>query len=208
MTSPDPAPDVLATFRSAAQAFADLVDRIPADSWSGPGLGEWDLRSLVGHTSRSLITVDTYLDRPTDVEAVPSPEAYLRAGRALVNADPTAVAQRGRDAGVALGEDPARAVRALVERVLPRVAEAGDPVIETIAGGMRLRTYLATRTFELVVHTLDICRATGLPTPSWPESVLLQVVTLASVAAVDQDRGVDLLLALTGRSALPPLSVV
>ena len=42
-------------------AFAAQVDRIPADAWDGPGLGEWDLRALVGHASRSLVTVLTYL---------------------------------------------------------------------------------------------------------------------------------------------------
>ena len=34
------------------------------DRWSEPGLGEWDIRALVGHTSRSLVTVEVYLARP------------------------------------------------------------------------------------------------------------------------------------------------
>ena len=38
-----------------------------------------------------------------------------------------------------------------------------DPVISTIFGGMRLSDYLPTRTFELVVHGLDIARAAQLP---------------------------------------------
>lgn len=44
-------------FAGAGRSFADLVGRLPATSWDGPGLGDWDLRALVGHTTRSLITV-------------------------------------------------------------------------------------------------------------------------------------------------------
>ena len=47
------------TFLAAAGTVADLVDAIPDTAWDGPGLGEWDLRALVGHTSRSLVTVVT-----------------------------------------------------------------------------------------------------------------------------------------------------
>ncbi|MDT5335177.1 MAG: hypothetical protein QOD90_682, partial [Mycobacterium sp.] len=47
----------VATYTSAARAFAGLVRAIPESAWEGPGLGEWDLRALVGHMSRSLITV-------------------------------------------------------------------------------------------------------------------------------------------------------
>ena len=46
-------------FGQAARAVAALVDTIPPERWDGPGLGEWDLRALVGHTSRSLLTVET-----------------------------------------------------------------------------------------------------------------------------------------------------
>src|SRR5207249_10881660 len=63
-------------YAEAARTFVSLVRAIPAGSWDGPGLGEWDLRSLVGHTSRSLITVETYLSKPAEREDVPSPEAY------------------------------------------------------------------------------------------------------------------------------------
>ena len=50
-----------AEFASAAESFATLVRRIPDGRWDDPGLGDWDVRSLVGHASRSLITVSTYL---------------------------------------------------------------------------------------------------------------------------------------------------
>jgi len=39
-------------FAEAARAYADLVAGITPEQWTAPGLGEWDLRALVGHTSR------------------------------------------------------------------------------------------------------------------------------------------------------------
>ena len=42
-----------------------------------PGLGEWDVRSLVGHTSRALLTVETYLASPAEVVKVGSTRGLL-----------------------------------------------------------------------------------------------------------------------------------
>jgi len=200
MTEADADSNSLELFSQAAQAFAELVRTIPDDRWTGPGLGEWDLRALVGHTSRSLITVETYLGQPAEVEDVRTPEAYYLG---IANVDPVAVAERGRAAGVALGDDPAGFVDALVARVLPIADRPDNPLITTVAGGMRLASYLPTRTLELVVHSLDIAAATGLPAPKFGEQVLAEVIGLAAGAAVLQGRGPELLLALTGRSPLP-----
>ena len=190
-----------AHFAEAAERYADLVAEIEPDQWNGPGLGVWDLRGLVGHGARALITVDTYLDRPAHLEALDSAAAYLSATSGAT--DPEAVAERGRQAGIALGDDPASAVRQLVDRVIPRVVAAGDPLIETIAGGMRLNAYLPTRTFELVVHGLDIARAAGLAQPGFSTSLMSEMTCLASAAAVRHDHSPALLLALTGRGPLP-----
>ena len=190
-------------FAVAARWFADLVDRIPTVAWDQPGLGEWDLRALVGHTSRSLITVDTYLDRPTEQIAVATPWDYYRVTSDLAAASPDAVVERGRQAGVALGEHPARAVGDLVDRVLPRVAAEDDPVIETIAGGMRLSDYLPTRTFELVVHGYDIAAAVDLTPPPLAPETLAAALDLAGRIAIAGGKGDVVLRALTGRTSLP-----
>ncbi len=191
------------TFADAAQCFADIVDRIPDTAWDGPGLGEWDLRALVGHTSRSLTTLITYLQRPAPTEAVASAVAYYEWVVVQVGADPAGVAERGRQAGVALGTHPADTVRQLLwEAGRALDAVDGDPLIETLAGGMRLRSYLPTRTFELTVHTLDIAAACGRQV-SPPTEAVADALRLATAVATARGDGERLLLALTGRTPLP-----
>src|SRR5438270_4808920 len=102
-----------AAFADAAGWFAGTAALV-GDRWDEPGLGEWDVRALVGHTSRALLTVETYLARPAAAVEVDSAVDYLDAGRRVATGP--AVAQRGRDAGAALGDDPAAAVAAIVER--------------------------------------------------------------------------------------------
>ena len=194
-----------AAFASAARSFAGLVREIPAEAWDGPGLGEWDLRSLVGHASRSLITVSTYLQTTAEREDITTPEEYYaRVNPSALGMDPADVAERGRQAGRDLGEDPAATVDALVSRVLGELATAGNPLVEVIGGlGMRLHTYLPTRTFELAVHGLDIAGAVGIP-HSLPTDVLDEALDLATRTAAATGDGETVLLALTGRKALPP----
>jgi uncharacterized protein (TIGR03083 family) len=194
-----------AIFASAATAFARLVHDIPASKWDGPGLGEWDLRSLVGHTSRSLITVSTYLQTAAEREDIATPEEYYaRVNPSALGMDPSAVLERGRQAGIDLGDDPVAAVDGLVERVLGELAVAGDPLIQVIGGlGIQLHSYLPTRTFELAVHSLDIARAADLSF-RLPEDVLADAAVLATRVSVVMGQGEAVLLALTGRAELPP----
>ena len=79
----------------------------------------------------------------------------------------------------------------------------GIPVVTTIAGGMRLADYLPTRTFELVVHTLDLTAALGLSAEP-PPAAAAQALALVAGVAVADGRAAPLLLAATGRTGLPP----
>jgi uncharacterized protein (TIGR03083 family) len=194
--------NVRETFAEAARTFAALVSRIPEDRWDGPGLGEWNLRALVGHTSRSLVTVETYLGQPVETEEVPTAAAYYVA---IAGIDHAAVVGRGVEAGRALGENPAEFVDALAERVLAQVGAAGNPLMHTAAGGMHLEIYLSTRTLELVVHSLDIAAAVpDIEPPEFSDQLLSEVARVAATAAVLRGRGVELMLALTGRASLSP----
>ncbi|MEJ2860931.1 maleylpyruvate isomerase N-terminal domain-containing protein [Actinomycetospora flava] len=197
---------MLEGYAEAAQAVSGLVGRIPEDAWDRPGLGEWDLRALVGHTSRSFVTVLTYLERPADTEDIDSPEGYYALLPSMTGEglDQAAVAQRGRDAGAALGDDPAAAFTALAGRAVA-AARAADPdaLIASIAGGLRVASYVPTRTVELVVHGHDIAAATGLEV-AFTDHTITQVATVLARTGVRLGHGRLLLDALTGRAPLPP----
>jgi hypothetical protein len=195
--------DARAAFLAAAETFVEQVDRVPVTALTGPGLGDWDLRALVGHASRSLVTVETYLDQPADQITVPTAAAYYVAIAETLAAGGSAVVERGRQAGAALGDDPAGFVRGLAARVRAKLAGfEATYVLTMIAGGMPLDEYLRTRTFELVVHGYDIADACGVAADH-DLSAVIDATTLAAEVAVATGRGRDLLLALTGRSGLP-----
>lgn len=192
------------TYTAAAETITDLVRRIPDDAWDGPGLGDWDLRSLVGHASRSFVTVSTYLRAPAEREDLGSAVDYVARLREMAAGLGAAdVVERGRQAGRDLGADPAAAVDALARTALSDVAAAGDPLITVIGGlGIRLSNYLPTRTFELAVHGLDIARAAGIDLVL-PAEVLEEATVLAARVGVALGHGEAVLLALTARAALP-----
>lgn len=187
-------------FGSAAQWFLATV-RDVGDRWDDPGLGEWDVRALVGHTSRSFLTVESYLERPAPEVDVPSTADYYRATRGLA-AGP-GVAGRGREAGAALGDDPVATLTSISARVVALVGQQdGTELLSTIAGGMRLSDYLPTRTFELTVHTADLASALGLrlEPPDGPAREAMRIVT---ELAVGDGRVGPLLLLATGRPVAP-----
>jgi uncharacterized protein (TIGR03083 family) len=194
--------NVVTRFSAAARAVDEAIAQVPQQMWDGPGLGEWTLRDLVGHTSRSLVTVIDYLARPVAEEVVPSAPAYYRA-ISEGSFDAAAVTERGRQAGRDLGEDPSSRFSQLVDEAIA-VAEGtnADLVVHTIMGGMRVAHYLPTRTFELCVHGLDIAAATGIPV-DLPAPAVEEACALAALSAVQRGLGPSLLLAMTGRRALP-----
>ena len=197
-----------AFYEEAAALFVGLVARVPDDAWHRPALGVWDVRDLVGHTSRSFTTVFTYLDERPEALEVGSAPGYYVATTALVASGgrvaADAVAERGREAGRALGPDPVAAVEALRDRALARLTQAeADDLMTTAAGGMRVRDYLPTRVLELVVHSRDLARALDLELDV-PSSLLRAVALLVAEVAVDSGRADVVLDALLGRGTLPP----
>ncbi|MBO0880691.1 MAG: maleylpyruvate isomerase N-terminal domain-containing protein [Mycobacterium sp.] len=194
----------VATYLSAVKSFVQLVSEIPSDRWDRLALGVWDLRSLVGHSSRSLTTVITYMDTTAEREEIVSPQQYYARVKTIASVDPSGVVDRGRQAGTDLGADPPAAVAELAERVANKLASSGDRLIKVIGGlGMWLHTYLPTRTFELAVHGLDIAAAADLPS-MLGDDVLDESTALAAQIAVEIGTGETALMALTGRRPLPP----
>ena len=100
------------TYLAAADAFADLVVRLPADRWDGPGLGKWTLRELVGHVvSSALRQVPVVLANPAGHQEVLSPEGYWAVARTvppdILEVADAASTEDARLNAEELGEDPA-----------------------------------------------------------------------------------------------------
>ena len=195
------------TWENSRAAFADATGwfvrtaALVGDRWDRRGLGEWDVRALVGHTSRALITVETYLARPASSVAVTSAAGYFQATRATATG--AAVASRGRDAGTALGTDPAATVAQIAARVVALTSGCGGTeLVTTIAGGMRLEDYLPTRTFELAVHTADLAMVLGVP-PEVPGTAAAQALAIVADLAIADGLAGPLLLTATGRPVPP-----
>lgn len=175
-------------FNQAATFFGDTVSHITPDQWEAPGLGVWNVRDLVGHTARAMLTVEQY--------------ATVGAGKAVIGTSDD-VAERGREAGRALGHDPASAVQEIARRVVALVASLPDDhPIETPYGKPVLATYLRSRVTELTIHTMDLADAVGLSVEPPGESMRVTLYMLIDLA---RRGGVvkDVAFALTGRGTLP-----
>ena len=192
-----------ALFARSASSFVELLGQIHNDQWELPGLGVWTVRSLAGHTARAILTVESYLgqEEPSDV-TIPDAAAYYSSVYAQFT-DAAAVAARGVEAGVWLGSDPAAQVSSALTRTLAEVDSQPANRIISIGGmGILLSEYLRTRVLELVVHTIDLTRATGIP-HSLPTATITEALALASATAAGKGEGETVLLALTGRIELP-----
>jgi uncharacterized protein (TIGR03083 family) len=189
-------------YADATGLFVDTVAQVGDAQWEQPGLGVWTVRDLTGHTNRALLTVETYLAKPVNHIDLERPVDYFLQAMASL-ADPAAVAARGREAGQALGTDPASMVRDVATRVLAQLETVADEIIVgTPVGGMRLIDYLPTRIFELTVHTLDI--AAILPVEiSIPDTAARVSLQLLMELALQPGKTAPLLVAATGRRPLP-----
>lgn len=190
-------------FQSAAEAFLDLVAQVRVDQWQDPALGSWNVRSLVGHTSRAILTLETYLSAPPAVEDnLPDAEAYYV--RVLGEyTDNEAIAARGVAAGDALTPDSGIEFAAALDRGMALIRESGPHRLVAVGDfGIRLEEYLRTRVFELVIHGMDIAKATGLE-HGLSDAVIAEVADLSARVAVRKGFGQDILFALTGRRPLP-----
>lgn len=195
----------VAHFASAGAAFVGVLEQIPPYRWSRPGLGEWDVRGLAGHTARAITTLMTSLSTPAQQQDLPGPVDYYAAVAGVESLPDLnrAIHARGVEAGHALGDNPADTVRGWLDAAVIALDSADlAALVTTAAGGMRLLDYLPTRTFELVTHTLDLSAATGLPARI-PPAALRATVLLAADAVTEAGHGEGVLRALTGRGSLP-----
>lgn len=189
-------------YRQAVAFFMDVAARVRPDQWDAPALGEWSVRDLVGHASRSITRVEEFGSRRASAVDVPSAAAHFRQSLGRPNAN-AQVAERGREAGRTLGGDPLAAMRedwARAEQVLDATPE--DEVIAYDNGGILFADYIETRVFELSIHALDLANAIGVEAEPPREALAVALRTLADLA-LESGRGAQLALAATGRGPLP-----
>ncbi len=194
--------EIRAAYLEAGEFFAGVVDQVDIDGWEVPALGEWCARDLAGHTYRSFTNVLSYAEKPANKVEVETPVGYfIKAFESL--ADPKQVAERGRAAGLEIIDDPKMMVRGFQMYVKNKLAELPDDYILNVpTGGMRLIDYLPSRTFELVIHTMDLAKTVGVDARP-PEKAMETALLLLGQLALHRGLAPDLVLAATGRQDLP-----
>ena len=190
------------TYLEAGEFFGGVVDKIDIDGFEAPALGEWMVRDLIGHTYRSFTTVLSYSANPGDKVELERPVDYfLKSFDSL--ADPKQVAERGRAAGLEIIDDPKMMVRGFAMYVKNKLEELSDDhIMATPVGGIRLIDYLPTRTFELIIHTMDLAIALGVNDEP-PENGLEATIQILGQLALYRGHAPGLILAATGRHVLP-----
>lgn len=198
------------SFRRAVDGFVELVDAVPLDRLDDPALGSWNVQDLIGHASRALSTIESHCGREGGGPHIDGPAEYFSvAGGAPPGSEARrlrdeSIAERGKESGAALGDHPAEGVRALAERVTTLVDRSDDQTpVATPVGQMTLGGYLPTRTFELVVHGLDLAAALDLPVPEVFGPAIAASTMLAGEVAASHSEASRVLLALCGRHGLP-----
>jgi mycothiol maleylpyruvate isomerase-like protein len=192
----------------AAAAFVEVLSQIPVGAWSRPGLGVWTIRDLAGHAVGSgLVSVLDVLARPAGERQLAGPEDYYALARRvdpqILEAAVAASIEGARRDGAGLGDEPVVVARELVVAVAAALDKvAGDDLVLTAAGGMRVADWLPTRTFELVVHGLDLATAAAVPA-NMPVELVADAAALAARIGAAVGDGITVLRALTGRTALP-----
>jgi uncharacterized protein (TIGR03083 family) len=179
--------------------------RLAGEQWSGPTrLERWRVRDLYAHVARGIPTFGNLLASPAGTPAEVSYAAgYFARLRGPASADQVArtAVQFAADTGDAALADlfgrPATEVLATAAALGP------ETVLASIAGPIRLHSYLVTRIVEATVHLLDLQHALGAATMV-PEPALLRTVRVL-VRLIPNEAFIDL---ATGRSTDPVLPVL
>jgi len=194
--------DIRETYLEAGEYFASIVDQVDIDGWEEPALGEWCIRDLAGHTYRSFTTVLSYSLKPADKVDLQRPVDYFLEAQKTPS-DPKHLAERGRAAGLEIIDDPRMMVRGFAMYVKNKLGELPDDfILGSPMGGIRLIDYLPTRTFELIIHTMDLAKAVGVESDP-PESGVEATIEMMGQLAFRRGYASDLILSATGRSQLP-----
>ena len=176
-------------FKLSIGYLLEVVAAIKPVQWEQNAIGNWCVRDLVGHASRSMGRIEEHAAaspvEPTGVDVMTSSD------------------DRGFAAGKALGADPLTTLKALADRVLPLVDSLPQDYMLDLPQGQRsMDDYMPSRVQEVTVHTMDIATAIGLDIPP-PVECLRESLYYHADRAIERNQAVAMVLALTGRAPLP-----
>jgi hypothetical protein len=176
-------------FKQSIGYLLEVVAAIKPDQWEQNAIGNWCVRDLVGHASRSMGRIEEHAAaspvEPTGVDVTTSSD------------------DRGFVAGKALGNDPLATLKTLADRVLPLVDSLPqDYMLDLPQGRRSIDDYMSSRVQEVTVHTMDIAAAIGLDIQP-PSECLRESLYYHADRAIERNQAVELVLALTGRAPLP-----
>ncbi|OKK18551.1 hypothetical protein AMK16_17285 [Streptomyces sp. CB00455] len=184
---------VTAQFGHVARAVGELG---PEQLARPSGLGDWSVAELAGHIAWIADSLAGALARPPAAVAGLTAAEWPFATASL--AGKIARAARETLEGAPLPE--------LYDRAGARMAKAlaanpGGRVLDLWIGDMTLADFLVTRTVELVVHTDDLNRATGLDVPVERQALAACTRLLADALALKAPGG-------SVEVRIPPFAVV
>ncbi|MFJ8001184.1 sterol carrier family protein [Streptomyces sp. NPDC096310] len=172
---------VVAQFGHVRAAVAGLTpDQLSLDC----GLGEWSVRELAAHLCMAVESVNRAIeqDGPAGPDA-DQPAVSLADWPFATAARAGAIAEGVKEYAASAPPDELFArTAARLDTLLPGADD--DRVTATRLGPMRLGDYLVTRTVELIVHTDDLNRATGLAVPFDRQALAACTRVLADALAV------------------------
>ncbi|MEV7592462.1 sterol carrier family protein [Streptomyces sp. NPDC089922] len=184
---------VTAQFGHVARAVAGLTpDQLARPS----GLGEWSVAELAAHVAWIADSLAVGLARPP--AAVPELTAVEWPFATASLAGKISEAARETLTGAPLPELYDRAAAAMAGAL---AENRGDRVLDLWIGDMTLADFLVTRTVELVVHTDDLNRATGLDVPIERQALAACTRLLADALALKAPGG-------SVEVRIPPFAVV
>ncbi|MFI5984255.1 sterol carrier family protein [Streptomyces sp. NPDC051555] len=163
----------------------DAVRGLDPEQLAGPsGVGHWSVAELAAHIAWIADSLAAGLARPPAAVAELAAEEWPSATASL--AGKIAEAAKETLEGAPLTE--------LYDRAGARLAEAleshpGSRVLDLWIGAMTLADFLVTRTVELVVHTDDLRRATGVEVPVDRQALAACTRLLADALAVKAPGG-------------------
>jgi hypothetical protein len=144
--------------------------------------------ALARHVVSQWFNAERLLRAPAGTEPIPAVEHYARAAWVSAGHDDEANLEI-REGSEELAAEGPESMRTLVDGLRPRLAEvlASDrsgPVLVPWQGwALSEADFLLTRMMELVVHCDDLASSIDVPSPEFPEDVVLPVLDLLTRVA-------------------------